>query len=100
MTSDSVDDTSGIELLRRGIGRAGVVFGVVSMSAASVLHFAGWSEMSMRVFAVAFGVLLAMPVKNVLAVLAEEIRKRDWWFVFLAVAVLVELVVTVVDQFR
>lgn len=97
MNQDSVD-TSGIELLRRGIGRAGAIFGLASLSAASVMYVAGLGETSRWAFAVAFGVLLAMPAKNVLAVLAEEVRRRDWWFVTLAVAVLAELVYAVIDH--
>jgi hypothetical protein len=93
-------DTSDIERARRAIGRAGFVIGVGGLLVGVLVLFLGYRTGAAHVFAVALAVLLAMPVKNVLAVLADEVRRRDWWFVLLAVGVLVELLYSVFDQLQ
>lgn len=65
-----------------------------------VLLILGYNTASARVFQLAFGVLLAMPAKNVLAVLADELLRRDWWFSLLAIGVLAELAFSVLDRLR
>jgi hypothetical protein len=93
-------DTSDIERLRLKIGRAGVAVAMAGLAAATVLFFTGQGAASVLLFQISFGVLLAMPVKNVLAVIADEIRRRDWWFAVLALGVLAELTYTVLDRVR
>lgn len=93
-------DTSDVEKMRRAVGRAGFVTAVAGLVAGVVLLILGYDEVSARVFQIAFGVLLAMPVKNVLAVMADELLRRDWWFSLLAIGVLAELAFSVLDWLR
>ena len=93
-------DTSDVEKMRRAVGRAGFVTAVAGLVAGVVLLVLGYDEVSARVFQIAFGVLLAMPVKNVLAVMADELLRRDWWFSLLAIGVLAELAFSVLDWLR
>jgi len=91
---------SDIERLRRNVGRVGFVVAVTALVAAVVASALGYRVVSARLFPIAFVVLLAMPVKNVLAVLADEVIRRDWWFGLLAVCVLAELSVSLLTQLR
>jgi hypothetical protein len=93
-------DTSDIERARRAVDRVGFVIGVGGLLLGVALFFAGYRTGAARIFAAALAVLLAMPIKNVLAVLADEVRRRDWWFALLAVGVLVELLYSVFDQLQ
>jgi hypothetical protein len=93
-------DTSDVERLRRAVGRVGFVIAVSSLVAAIVLFSLGHRAPSAHLFLFAFGVLLAMPVKNVIAVLADEVLRRDWWFGLLAVTVLTELALSAFDRLR
>lgn len=80
----SASNESAIDRLRLLMGRAafrGVVTGLSGGIALSVLHQPGWST---RVLAWTCGLLIALPVVNVLWVLFDEIRRRDWGFVLLA----------------
>jgi Kef-type K+ transport system membrane component KefB len=93
-------DTSDIEALRRSVGRAGFIVAVTGLVTGVVLFALGHLTASTRAFQLTIGVLLAMPVKNVVAVMADEVRRRDWWFGLLAVAVLAELAFSVLDRLR
>jgi hypothetical protein len=93
-------DTSDIEALRRSVGRAGFIVAVTGLVTAIVSHALGFVTVSARAFQVTIGVLLAMPVKNVVAVMADEVRRRDWWFGLLAAGVLAELTFSIVDRIR
>lgn len=86
--------------MRRAIGRAGFVTAVAGLVGGVTLLVLGYGTASARVFQIAFGVLLAMPLKNVLAVLADELLRRDWWFSLLAVGVLAELAFSILDRLR
>ena len=91
---------SDVEKLRRTIGRIGFVVAVTALVAAVAASALGYRAVSVRLFPIAFVVLLAMPVKNVFAVLADEVLRRDWWFGLLAVCVLAELSLSLFDQLR
>ena len=93
-------DTSDIEALRRSVGRAGFVVAVTGLITAVALFFLGYHTASTLAFQLTVGVLLAMPVKNVVAVMADEVRRRDWWFGLLALGVLAELAFSVLDRLR
>ena len=93
-------DTSDIESLRRSVGRAGFVVAVTGLVTGVVLFALGYSTASARTFQLTIGVLLLMPVKNVVAVMADEVRRRDWWFGLIAAGVLAELAFTVLDRLR
>ena len=93
-------ETSDIESLRRSVGRAGFVVAVTGLVTGVVLFALGYDKASIRAFQLTIGVLLVMPVKNVVAVMADEIRRRDWWFGLLAMGVLAELALSVLDRIR
>jgi len=93
-------DTSEIENLRRSVGRAGFVVCFIGLVTGVSLFALGYGTASARTIQLTIGVLLVMPVKNVVAVMADELRRRDWWFGLLAAAVLAELAFTVLDQLR
>ena len=93
-------DTSDIERLRRLVGRAGFAVAAAGLITGVALFVLGRQTASARVFELTIAVLLAMPVKNVVAVLADEVRRRDWWFGLLAAGVLVELGFSVLDRLR
>jgi len=67
----------------------------LSLAAIAALLVAGLAapnaDWSVQALAAACAVLVAVPVVNVLAVFAEEVRARDWPFVAVAGAVLVLL---------
>ena len=44
------------------------------------------------------GLLISLPIVNVILVLAEEVRRRDWIFVMLAVVVLALIGWTIADR--
>jgi uncharacterized membrane protein len=53
---------------------------------------------SVRVLGLACAVLVSIPILNVLAVLAVEVRRRDWRFAAVAALVLLLLAYTVVTR--
>jgi hypothetical protein len=93
-------DTSDIENLRRSVGRAGFVVCFIGLVTGVSLFALGYGTASARTIQLTIGVLLVMPVKNVVAVMADELRRRDWWFGLLAAGVLAELAFTVLDRLR
>ena len=93
-------ETSNIESLRRSVGRAGFVVCFLGLVAGVSLFALGYGAASARTFQLTVVVLLVMPVKNVVAVMADEVRRRDWWFGLLAAGVLAELALSVLDRIR
>ena len=91
-------ERSAIERARIGIGRGGYLLAVTVLAVGTLLFFLGPSEVSGYFFRAAFGVLLAMPVVNVLAVLAEEVVRRDWTFVLIAAGAVCVLTYAVVTR--
>ena len=92
----AASETSAIERARIRIGRAGYLLAVMVLTVGTLLFFFGPADVSGYFFRTAFGVLLAMPVVNVLAVLAEEVVRRDWMFVLIAGAAVCVLTYAVV----
>jgi hypothetical protein len=78
---------SAIERVRRGISRVSVIVAIALLCVGLAASAQGSVELSSTLFQAVFWVLLAMPVVNVLAVLLEEIRGRDWTFVAIALVV-------------
>lgn len=77
-----------MEQLRQQFGRAayhGVVAGMVAGIFLYVLHL---HAASVFVLASTCGLMIVLPVVNVLAVLVDEVRRRDLGFALLAAAVL------------
>ena len=77
-----------MEGLRSQIARAGYLAVVLGLGGGTVLFLLDHAAMSRGVLAATLLVLVALPIVNVIAVLAEEIARRDWVFAGLALAVL------------
>jgi hypothetical protein len=73
---------------------------VVLLLAGLTLSAAGSPAQSRTTLAAAFGVLLTMPIVNLLAALAGEVRRRDWLFAGIAGVVAVLLGVSIVGALR
>ena len=67
-----------------------VLLGVlaVCLAAGLVLSLTGRPALATSLFTVAAAVLVLMPLSGVVAVLAEEVSRRDWWFAAIAIGVL------------
>lgn len=89
---------SSIEDLRRRIGRAAFAAVGAGLSAGILLFLLGQPSLSSAILAFTLCLLLALPVVNVLAVLAEEVGRRDWGFAGLALAVLAMLAYAVAER--
>jgi hypothetical protein len=70
------------------IGRPGFVIAFAGLAAGVLLHFTRQRTPAMHVFELVFALLLALPAMNVVGILVEETRRREWVFAGLAVAVL------------
>ena len=88
MTNSTAGDLTAIERVRRRTGQAGFVLGVAGLCFGTTLFLLNQREISTWVLMATVAVLLTMPIVNVVAVLAEEVRQRDWGFAALAVGVL------------
>ena len=90
-------DTSSIWRLRRWLSRVALVAATVLLAAGLAMAVSGHGG-SVRVLSVACAVLVSIPILNVLAVLAVEIRHRDWRFAAIAGVVLALLAYVVVTR--
>lgn len=91
-------DVSEVERARRVIGRTGYVTAMFGLIAGVAAHFARQSSTSRFILIATIGTLLSLPVVNVIAILVEEIRRRDWSFVIAALLVLALLGFNVVRR--
>jgi uncharacterized membrane protein HdeD (DUF308 family) len=96
MTTD--DEMTTIERWRRAIGRGAFRVVVAGLAAGVGLFVLGQWPLSSLILRIVVGLLLVLPVINVLAVLAEEVRRRDWAFTLLALTVLALLAEVVAEQ--
>lgn len=87
-----------IDRIRRAIGRGGFVFAFTGLSFGTAMFLLHFRALSAHLFLATIAILISLPAVNVLAVLAEEVRRRDWLFVGLAVAVAAMLGYTVFDR--
>lgn len=81
-------DLSAIERTRRAIGRIGYAAALLGLISGLASFLVGQRANTRGALIATVAILVALPVVNVLAILAEEIRKRDWAFVLVAVVVL------------
>lgn len=79
MTSNSPHDTSSIWRLRRVLSRLALVSATALIVLGLGLAISG-RPASVDVLTLACAILVGIPVLNVLAVLAVEVRVRDWRF--------------------
>lgn len=70
------------------IGRPGFLMAFGGLAVGALLHFARQRTPAMSVFEFVFALLIALPAMNVVGVLLEEARRRDWVFAGLAAVVL------------
>ena len=91
---------SSIERIRRAMGRTGFVLAVGALALGAGSFAAGQAGPASYLFRIAVAVLIAMPVRNLIALLLEETASQDWIFVGLAAASLTMLVYAVVDRLR
>jgi len=90
-------DTSVIWRLRRRLSRVALVVATVLLVAGLAMAVSRRGA-SVRVLSLACALLVAIPILNVLAVLAVEIRRRDWRFAAISGVVLVLLAYIVVTR--
>ena len=90
-------DTSVIWRLRRWLSRVALVAATVLLVAGLTMAVSGRGP-SVRVLILACALLVSIPILNVLAVLAVEIRRQDWRFAAIAGVVLVLLAYIVVTR--
>lgn len=95
---DGTNEPTVVERVHRTLGRGAFMAAVAGLALGLVLFLIGPHDMSVRVFSATFCLLLALPVVNVLAVLADELRRRDWTFALIAAGVLALLVYSVMDR--
>jgi uncharacterized membrane protein len=79
----------------RGIARLGLSLGGAALVVGLLTSVAGWTGVSRNCLVAGLGVIVALPVVNVVAALVEELRRREWVFLAAAIAVLGILVYNV-----
>jgi uncharacterized membrane protein len=89
---------SPIERWREIAGRVAMAAISVAFAAGLVFWFGGRPEIARDVLSTGCVLLVATPIVNVLAVLGEEVRRRDWPFACAAALVLVLLAIAVASR--
>ena len=88
MTSGDENRPTVMARVQVRIGRPGYVIAFAGLAAGALMHFARQATPARYIFELVFALLLALPAMNVVGVLIEETRRRDWAFAGLAVVVL------------
>ena len=87
--NDTTETRSGVQAwVQIHIARPGYLMVFVGLCAGTVLQFMGHSAAALGVLTAVFGILIMLPAINVVAILLEEVQKRDWLFVAMAAAVI------------
>jgi uncharacterized membrane protein len=79
----------------RLIARWGLSIGGAALVVGLVASVAGWTGVSRVSLLTGLGVIVTLPVVNVVAALVEEIRRREWVFLTAAIVVLAILIYNV-----
>ena len=87
MTFPTDPAASFVEHQRASFARSGYTGVVIGLVAGTALFAVRQFAASLGVLAATLGLLLVLPVVNLLALLAEEVRRRDWIFAGIAAAV-------------
>ena len=82
------ESSGSIERTRRIVSVGGLWTIVVCLVAGLALSLAGQPARAVEVFTVAAALLLTLPIAGVIAVFAEEVRRRDWIFAAAAFGVI------------
>jgi hypothetical protein len=77
-----------VEQARRLASIAGLCAIAASLTIGLAASLAGGDAIASRAFTIAAVLLVVMPMVSVLAVLAVEIVRRDWWFAAAACGVI------------
>jgi uncharacterized membrane protein len=77
-----------VERARRWISRGGVAAIVACLAIGLAFFETGATARSLTLFRTAFWLLVAMPIVSLIAVLIDEMRRRDWMFVAATLAVI------------
>jgi hypothetical protein len=97
MTTEEAPETIG-NRIREQWGRMAFSGVVAGLAFGFVLYRIGQARAATLVLAATCGVLITLPIINVIMVLVEEIRRRDWTFVLLAIGVLVLIGYTIATR--
>ena len=81
-------EETGFDRARRLFGHVAYGGIVLGLCAGVGLHFLQQRPAASAVLALTCGLLMVVPLVNLLAVLADEVRSRDWGFAAMAAAVL------------
>ena len=84
----TASEETGFDRARRLFGLLAYGGVVLGLCAGVGLHFLKQWSAATAVLVVTCGLLMTVPVVNLLAVVVEEVRRRDWAFAALAAAVL------------
>lgn len=87
-----------VEEARRSVSRTALAVAMILLATGLVLAEVGLRDGSFIMLRSGSGVLLAIPVLNVVAALLEEVGRRDWPFVAAALVVLALVAYSVVDK--
>ena len=98
MSHDPDLDSAIVERTERTIGRGGYVLVVAGLLFGMLLLMLGQRRLSATVLATTIVVLVGLPIVSVAAILAEELKRRDWGFALLALTVLALLAYNIVTR--
>lgn len=84
----AVEIANGAGRLLTLINRVAFQAVVIGLLSGMALRLMGQPEWSATIWAWTCGVLIGLPVVNLVGVLAAEVRRRDWTFAGVALAVL------------
>jgi drug/metabolite transporter (DMT)-like permease len=94
------DSASFSDRLRDNWGRLAYGGVFAGLATGIFLFRLGQTQAGSFALAATCGLLITLPIVNVVLVLAEEIRRRDWIFVGLAFAVLALIAWTLISRLR
>lgn len=89
-----------VEAVRRGISKVGVACVVAILVLGLLADSLGQGALGAWLLPTAVGVLVALPLVSLAAVLVEEAQRREWVYVGAVVLVIGMLIFGVVDKLR
>jgi len=98
MTTNEETSETFKERVRANWGRMAFGGVVAGLAGGFLLYRLGQLRAATLVLMFTCGLLISLPIINVLLVLGEEVRRRDWVFVGLAVAVLALIAFTITTR--
>jgi hypothetical protein len=99
MTPASASRDRAIETTRRIVSHIALWIIIAGLVGGLVLSLAGQPPASVTAYKIAAVVMLVLPVTGVIAVLFEEIKRRDWWFAAAALGVIVLIAYRLLELF-